>query len=308
VPLKHEFKNAFFFIILNSIRSGKIVIVNFFRARVAPLVEKLLWQVVPLDTRKGLALLAGKLGWLPACHSITIPLVRDWASKDADAFHRFLWSHHIGYARDYEGVHDFGAENLRPTRKLLFEALRECLLLQGRDALERVETVFEVGCSGGYLLRFMETELFPSAVTLEGVDIDRQAIENGKTYLRAHSSKVRLINADTADLERVMDGRKYDVIVCAGVLMYHTERAAASIVRLMLNHCKGLVAISGPAHAIFDNAELEHSDPRRSDGAFIHNFDSMVQNAGGSIVYRRWEGARTFDGNTVYFVFCRPKE
>ena len=88
--------------------------------------------------------------------------------------------------------------------------------------------------------------------------------------------------------------------------MYLRERAAADVVRSMLNHCSGLVAITGLAHPIVDNAELKYSEPRMSDGALIHNIDAMVEKAGGTIVYRRWEGSKTFDGQTVYFVFCRP--
>jgi len=90
------------------------------------------------------------------------------------------------------------------------------------------------------------------------------------------------------------------------VLMYLHERAAADVVQSMLTHCRGLVAITGLAHPVVDNAELKHSEPRMSDGALIHNIDEMVEKAGGTIVYRRWEGQKTFDGQTVYFIFCRP--
>lgn len=127
------------------------------RARLEPLPERLARAVLPLEVRKEVALLIGKLAWLPMCHQWTIPIIRDWASLDPDSFHRFLWSHHLGYARDYDSVHDFSVEyDLRPNRKMLFEDLRKTLLLlHGKDALMQVESVFEVGCSAGYLLRFL---------------------------------------------------------------------------------------------------------------------------------------------------------
>jgi SAM-dependent methyltransferase len=233
-------------------------------------------------------------------------MIRDWANKDAEAFHYFLWSQHLGYAKSYEEVHSFGKENLVLTRRILFQALKECLLRESRDSLKQVQSVFDVGCSAGYLLRFVETELFPSANSLEGIDIDKHAIDVGTAYLRSHESKIRLTCADMANLEQIIDERKYDVVLCAGVLTYVNERTATDLVRAMLNHCNRLVAIKGIAHPVLDNGELGNSYTRRSDGAFIHNFDAMVKEAGGSIVYRRWEGAKLFDGQTLYLVFGQP--
>jgi SAM-dependent methyltransferase len=272
------------------------------------LLKKGFWALLPLDTRKQLAVWTDQQSWMPGCHSLSMAMIRDWVENDADAFHRFLWAHHLGYAKFYEGANDFGIENLPRTRRMLFEDLKECLLHQSRvlEHARDVKSIFEVGCSAGYLLRFMETDIFPASTTLEGIDIDEYALEKGKAYLRAHASKIRLIYADMADLDRVMDERKYDLILCAGVLMYLHERAATNVVQSMLNHCSNLVAIAGLAHPAVDNAELKYSEPRMSDGAFIHNIDAMVEKAGGTIVYRRWEGSKTFDGQTVYFVFCQP--
>jgi len=231
-------------------------------------------------------------------------ILRDWAAKDVEAFHRFLWSHHIGVAKFYETANDFGSGNLLPTRKMLFEDLQTSLLRRNMDP-RGVKSVLEIGCSSGYLLRFMETDLFPAATTFEGIDIDKYAIEKGEAYLRGCASKIRLVCADMVDLDHISGGRKYDVILCAGVLMYVRERAAADVVRSMLNACSGLVAIANPAHPVIDNVKLKHSEPR-SDAALIHNIDAMVEGAGGTIVYRRWEGSKEFDGQTVYFIFCSP--
>ena len=143
---------------------------------------------------------------------------------------------------------------------------------------------------------------------LEGIDIDDQALQKGRAYLLAHSSKIRLIHADMADLDCVMNKSRFDVILCLGVLMYLREKVAACVVKSMLSHCSGLVAITDLAHPNLDNAKLKHSEVRGSDGALIHNIDAMVEDAGGTIVYRRWAGSKNFDAQSLYFVFCRPKE
>lgn len=173
--------------------------------------------------------------------------------------------------------------------------------------MKDVKSVFDVGCSAGFLLRFMETNVFPAATKLEGNDIDGPAIERGEAYLREHHSKIRLVNADMANLETVMNGSKYDVVLCAAVLVYLHETEATEVIRSMLNHCNNLVAIYSIAHPMIDNSRLEHSETRSSDGVFYHNIDAMVKKAGGTIVYRRWEGSKTYaDNQTIYFVFCTP--
>jgi SAM-dependent methyltransferase len=272
------------------------------------LVKRLFVKVLPLSVRKPLAVLTDRLTWIPNRHSLSMAMIRDWAEQDVDAFHRFLWAHHLGYAKFYEAVHNFDTNKLLLTRRMLFEDLGKYLPLRGTSLSHTgdIRSIFDVGCSAGYLLRSMETDLFPAATTLEGIDIDGYAIEMGQAYLQAHASKIRLARADMADLDRVMDKRTFDLILCTGVLMYLHEGAAADVVRSMLNHCGGLVAITGLAHAVIDNCELQQSEPRMFDGALIHNIDAMVKKAGGAIVYRRWEGAKMFDGQPVYFIFCRP--
>lgn len=265
--------------------------------------------VFPLGIRKKIAIITDQQTWLKNPHSLSMGMIRDWAEKDADAYHRFLWAHHLGYAKYYEGVNTFGTQHLVITRKMLFEDLKKFLSVQGTSPLQegKVGSIFDVGCSAGYLLRAMETDIFPSATILEGADIDGPAIEMGKTYLRANGSKIQLVRADMADLDHVMDKKKFDLILCAGVLTYLHEQAAADVVRSMLNHCSGLVAIKERAYHVVDNRELKGSKPRESDGSFIHNIDAMVDKGGGTVIYRRWEGVKDFDGQTVYFVFCRPK-
>ena len=235
-------------------------------------------------------------------------IVRDWAKKDVDAYHRFLWTHHLAYARFYEKANDFN-RNIVLARRIFFDDLKKYLTFdQGLHLnLADIKSIFEVGCSSGYLLRFMETDLFKTAEIIEGIDVDAFAIEKGRVYLHSQRSKIKLTVADMVELDRVMETRKYDLIINVGVLMYLQENLAASVVKSMLSHSSGVVAIAGLAHPTIDNEKLAFSVPRESDGALIHNIDAMVEKAGGLIEYHRWEGSKTFDAQTIYFVFCRPK-
>jgi len=264
----------------------------------------------PLSVRKRLTVFVAKnstIQWLPDSTSLPFIILRDWAEKDADSFHRFLWSHHLAYAKWLEKCNDFAPENLRPSRKMLLEDLKSCLIQQGMDPKTDIKSVFDVGCSAGFLLRYMEINLFPAATILEGNDIDGPAIERGEAYLRRHNSKIRLVNADMAKLDGIMGQSKYDIVLCAAVLVYLHETAAAKVVGSMLNHCKGVVAIYSVAHPIVDNSTLEHSETRSSDRVYLHNIDAMVKKAGGAILYRRWEGSESYaEGKNIYFVFCKP--
>ena len=125
-----------------------------------------------------------------------------------------------------------------------------------------MRSVLEVGCSLGYNLRYMETELFPSATVLDGVDLDCYAIQSGQEYLRAVKSHISLHCGDMQQLEDLLGDRCYDVIICCGVLMYIREVEAAAVVRTMLAHSRILVALTGLAHPSVDNERLDHSEVR----------------------------------------------
>ncbi len=271
--------------------------------------KKSITKILPLSRRKSLAVWADHRGWMPRRKVLPFMLLNDWADKDPDAFHRFLWSHHLAYARWYEECNEFGNENLRPTRKMLFDDLKACLIQNGVNPEKDVKSVFDVGCSSGFLLRYMETDVFPNATKLEGNDIDGPSILRGEAYLREHGSKIHLINADMSELQSIMNGSKYDVVFCAAVLVYLNETAASEVVLEMMNHCNKIVAIYSIAHPTVDNSKLEHSEIRSSDGVFYHNIDSMIEKAGGKVIYRRWEGSKTYaDGQTIYFVFSKPAD
>ena len=169
-------------------------------------LKKAFTKFLPISSRKVLAVWVDGQSWIPGSHDFPLLMLRDWADKDADAFHRFLWSHHLVYARWYEAKNEFGAENLRLVRKMMFQDLREYLIKNDPNLLNNVKSVFEVGCSSGFLLRYLETDFFPNASKLEGNDIDGPAIERGNKYLREHGSKIRLINADMADLDKDNEG------------------------------------------------------------------------------------------------------
>jgi SAM-dependent methyltransferase len=230
-------------------------------------------------------------------------LLRDLAEKNINEYHKFLWSNHLSYAETYDVPSRFGRENMKGSRVLFFADLKQHLASVSLFPAD-VKSVFEVGCSLGYQLRSLETDLFPSATILDGVDIDAYAIQAGSEYLAGIGSKVRLTCQDMELLEKSLGSRQYDIILCTGVLMYLKEEDARRLVAVLLRHTRRMAAFSGLALPERDNAEMGSSIPRESDHSFIHNIDSMVKDADGRIVARRWEGDRVVDGNTIYFVFA----
>lgn len=268
--------------------------------------KRLLRRALPLWARRRLAALIGRQVWLRTRYWWTLELLRDFAEADPEGFHRFLWSHHLAYAESYEAERRFGAEKVHPVRRMLFADIGAAMKARGIVPEREVTSVFEVGCSLGYLLRDLETGLFRGALVFEGNDIDGHAIASGSEYLRRMESKVRLHHADMADLDRVMGSRYFDVTFAAGVLMYLQEEAAALVVRTILRHTGRLAAFAGLAHPKQDNRELPRPEVRERDGTFIHNIDRLVERAGGRVIFRRWEGDRQVKGNTIYFVLAEP--
>ena len=269
-------------------------------------VKSLARRTLPLAWRQRCAIWLDRQRWLPSGRWWAAELIRDMADEDVDAYHRFLWKHHLGYADTYEVEQRFGPSRIHPTRRMLFEDLERVYAARGGDLGQDVRSVFEVGCSLGYLLRWTETDVLEHPETLEGVDIDERAVEQGRGYLAAQGSIVTLRAADMGRVGELLEGRVFDLFLCCGVLMYTREQQAAEIVRAMLDHGK-IVAISGLAHPEKDNLHLEGSAVRERDGTFIHNIDRMVTEAGGRVLERRWEGPRSIDGNTIYSLICAGK-
>jgi len=50
----------------------------------------------------------------------------DLRSPDPRFPHRFLWSNHLGHSVSYDIPMRFGAENINPTRRLLFRQIAAC--------------------------------------------------------------------------------------------------------------------------------------------------------------------------------------
>ena len=187
-----------------------------FLKKVAHPLIKLSWLILPLQLRQRMAVRIGETSWLPGHSWLAMAMIRDLADVDANSYNRFLWSSHIGYATNYEYANDFGPEHLTATRKMLFEHIVEYLRDNGITPEVQIRSLFEVGCASGFLLRHMETCIFPQATVIEGVDIDATAIETGMAYLTQHDSRIRISCADMADLDSILGENRYDLILCAG--------------------------------------------------------------------------------------------
>ena len=272
------------------------------------LSKRTICAILPLPLRKKLVCWLHGQEWLVTPAWWSLELIADWAKSDPDACHRFLWSNHMGYAVSYEIAQRFGHENIHPSRKLLFQELLSYLALQSNMTSDDIQSVFEVGCSMGYLLRYLEEEIFPAASVFEGIDIDRHAIEAGSWHLESMRSIVKISCTDMVELNEFMQDRTYDLTIAPGVLMYLTENAATVVVKAMLTHTTKLMILAGLAHPDTDNGHLEKSTIRESDGSFIHNLDRIAERSGGTVVYRRWDGARNLQGNSIYFLFVVPAD
>ncbi len=276
------------------------------RSRLAQRLKGSARRGLPVGLRKRIAVWLGRQRWISSREWWSQELLRDLAEDQPNAYHSFLWKHHLAYASTYEVGERFGGERIHPSRILLFEQLLENLRREGIQPDRDVRSVLEVGSSMGYLLRHLEVEEFRSAQVLDGVDIDAYAVREGGRHLKREGSRVRLLHGDMRDLDALLGSATYDVAICAGVLMYLERDEAAHVVREVLRRTRGLVALAGLAHPDTDNRALERSERRVRDQTFVHNLDTMAQDAGGTVVDRRWEGDRQINGNTVYFVFCRP--
>lgn len=269
------------------------------------IITRALRPLFPLSVRKRMVLLVGRRRLL-FHHTFTMAMLTDFADSCPVEFHRFLWSHYLAYADTYEISRCFGQSQLARYHQALFADTVAYLLSRSVDHKTGVDSVFEVGCSLGYLLRFAETDVFPSAGTLRGLDIDRYAVTTGAAYLRSLGSRVELVAADITELREVMGEHVYDVVLCCGVLSYLSETTAAKIVEDMLRHTERVLAMACLAHPRVDNIELSRSDRRAIDNSFIHNLDRMVSEAGGTVARRRWESPKAIRDAGVYVVLAEP--
>jgi hypothetical protein len=260
---------------------------------------------IPLRLRQALVIWIGRRK-LPGRPDFSIGMLQDVKRQDPEALHHFLWSNHLAYAEGYEIPRRFGASNINPSRHLLFRDILAYLDSGGVDPREDVRSVFEVGCSMGYLLRHMEAEVFPSADILHGLDIDRHAIEAGTAYLSSLQSRVKLFAGDMAATERIMGNRVYDLVLCCGVLMYVKQKTAERVVRTMLSHARRLVGLICLAHPKEPRASLATSETRESDGAFIHDVGRMIRQANGTLVSSKWVGTGISGSSPSFVILAVP--
>jgi SAM-dependent methyltransferase len=238
--------------------------------------------------------------------NLSMGLLDDWRRSDPDSLHRFLWSNHLAYASRYEVAKKFGAGKINVTRHLLFAEILKALRARGLDPQQTVRSVFEVGCSMGYLLRHLEEEIFPQASVLRGLDIDRRAVQAGTVYLRSVQSKVRLFTADLTQTARIMGRRKYDITLCCGVLMYVNPQTAWEVLKVMFARTRWFVGLICLADSEGRDALGNGSKLRESDGAYIHDVKGLVEAGGGRLVCRKWVGAEVSGSNSSCIVLAEP--
>jgi SAM-dependent methyltransferase len=299
-------------IVLSKARRISAATVNM-RRRWKPLAEWLIRRgtrmigcCLPLALRKAIVVSA-------VCRAsraglgISTGLLDDLRRRDPNGFHRFLWSNHLAYARTYEVHKRFGIANLNPSRRILFDDIASHLHSRGIDPRRGIGSVFEVGCSMGYLLRHLEVEVCPSAEVLLGVDIDEYAVETGMRHLASLGSKVKLFAADMAGMDRIINHQTYDMILCCGVLMYVNESVAEHVIRTMLAHAKLLVGIICLAPPRLRGVNLSPSMKRPQDGAFIHDVGRMIGAAGGKVASVRLVGTEISGSSPSYAILSQPR-
>jgi 2-polyprenyl-3-methyl-5-hydroxy-6-metoxy-1,4-benzoquinol methylase len=232
-------------------------------------------------------------------------ILGDLKRRDPEGLHRFLWSNHLAYAMRYEVEGKFSPHHINPTRHILFRQVLDYYKARALDPHEQVGAVFDVGCSLGYLLRHLEVNVFPSATTLHGIDIDRYSVETGMAYLQSQQSRVRLFEADLTGTADLMGGRQYDLVLCCGVLMYVNEETAQNALRAMFDHCQGLVGL-------ICLAQRENRRPgaaievRTSDGAYVHDVPRMIRDAGGTLLSSTWVGSAASGSSPSQVILAQP--
>jgi SAM-dependent methyltransferase len=270
-------------------------------------IKRALQGALPLPIRKQLVVRIGRTKWIPSAHRAywATEILKDFAERDVNEYHKFLWTHHLAYAETYEVDQRFGYDKFNESRRVLFGELPK-YLADARASAEGIRSVLEVGCSLGYLLRYIETDLFKDAERLDGIDIDAHAIREGARHLASLGSRVSLVCGDMESIDRHYADTGFDVVLASGVLLYLDQASADRFVQTLLTHTRKLLIVTALAHPEVDNRQLETSVRRASDGTWIHNVDAMIAAAGARLLGRRWEGGRIVDGNTIYFLYAAP--
>ena len=262
---------------------------------------------LPMNARKRLVVWLDGQPWVPMKGRVCRMMLGDLQVNDPKRFHNFFWVHHLSeYSRQYTSTARFDKKNMEPSRR---EFLQDLVLASKNLGIPDSDicSVVEIGCSLGHLLRFVETGYFSNARTIVGIDIDGNAIQIGSRFLKATDSNIRLIHGDMEKMDDLLGRDTFDLSIAAGVLSYIDEEDATRLVANMIRRTEKMVALAGLAELENDNGKLLESKlaPDRYH-QWVHNFDAMVEKAGGVVVRRRWEGAKLFGGQTIYFVFAQP--
>jgi SAM-dependent methyltransferase len=276
---------------------------------IAALLKKMFRTFFPLGVRKRFAVWLNNRQWLSTRYYLTEGVVRDFMISNPKAFHKFMWSNHIrAYATWYDSETLFDSNKMNGselTSREFFNDLKAVMANLGIDPTRDIRSVLEVGCSLGYVLHFIEKNIFPHSKELVGIDIDAEAIAKGTRHLRSKGSKVRLICGDMEDVDRLIGDHRFDFIYAAGVLSYLNADDAAKVVSDMLRRTNTILALVGLACTSVDNKELDASRlSSENRNQWIHNFEAMVEAAGGRVVHRRWEGDKVHNDQPLYFVFA----
>jgi SAM-dependent methyltransferase len=264
-----------------------------------------LGRALPLSARQTLVCFVGRRKLPDALRfEFAMGMLTDLRRRDPVAFHRFLWANHLAYAVSYEVPHRFGASKINPTRHVLFNSITAHLRSRGLDPGTDIRSVLEIGCSQGYLLRHLETTLFREARILHGLDLDAHAVKTGSAHLDSLGSRVRLFVADMEAAEKVIGSETYDVVLCCGVLMYVNESIAGKVVRLMFARVARLVGLICLAPS---EGERGRYGVRASDGAFIHDMDPLIREAGGNVLSSRWIGTAISGSSPSQVIVGEPR-
>src|SRR5689334_13470243 len=86
------------------------------KTRVRDAAKVAVRSALPLELRKVMAGWLGQREWLPQRDWWATELLRDFATKDPSAYHRFLWSKHLAYARTYEINERYGEGHIHASR------------------------------------------------------------------------------------------------------------------------------------------------------------------------------------------------
>jgi SAM-dependent methyltransferase len=264
----------------------------------------LLSWLLPLEARKSLVvgIERYKFRWGA---DFSMGALADLRQQNPEVLHRFLWSNHLAYAARYEVAQKFAPQHLNPTRRILFRQILAYFRSRGLDAREQIRSVLEVGCSLGYLLRHIELHMFPEAAPLHGIDIDRYAVETGKSYLRSVNSRVELFEADMTRTGEITGNRPYDLVLCCGVLMYVNEKTARETLGTMFALSRRLAGIICLAPGANREA-TPSSEIRNVDGAYVHDIHRMIRESGGSLVSSTFVDTATSGSSPSHVVLATP--